>query len=74
METIEMQIYLGPIEWGMLATFWAIFVVAGMHLLPEEVEKLDGAANFRQVFMDLRELTDLRSNWFHDFGELNWFC
>ena len=39
-----------------------------MHLLPEEVEKLDGAANFRQVFMDLRELTDLRSNWFHEFG------
>ena len=28
---------------------------AGMHLLPEEVEKLDGAANFRQVFIHLIE-------------------
>ena len=46
----------------MLAIFCTISVVAGMHLLPEEVEKLDGAANFRQVFIDLRELTDLRSN------------
>ena len=31
-------------------SLWIIFVVAGMHLFPEEAEKLDGAANFRQVF------------------------
>ena len=36
-----------------MATFVKIFVVAGMHLLPEEVEKLEGVANFRQVFVNL---------------------
>ena len=42
-----------------LATFLRIFVVAGMHLLPEEVEKVEGAANFRQVFHHLVDLIRL---------------
>ena len=37
--------------WGNFS-LWIMFVVAGMHLFPEEAEKLDGAANFRQVFND----------------------
>ena len=38
-----------------------------MHLLPEEVEKLDGAANFRQVFIHLIE------GWLSGFKRINLF-